>query len=58
LILAVTVMALFLSGCGGERSDSESGSGPGVFSTQETWTFDEDPPGEPPQGSEVFGGTW
>ena len=38
---------------GSEQPSSQSGEGP-----EELWTFDEDATGSPPQGSEVFGGTW
>jgi hypothetical protein len=61
LPVAVAVLLLLLSGCGGQESSSGGGeeatpqSGPGV---EKLWTFDEEPVGAPPRGSEVFAGEW
>lgn len=58
----VVVFAILLvAGCGGQEPPSQGGKQPspqGGEGPQELWTFDEDATGGPPQGSEVFGGTW
>jgi hypothetical protein len=57
----VVAVLLLLSGCGGGEPSSRGAdramprSGPGV---EKLWTFDEDPTGGPPRGSEVFAGDW
>ncbi len=57
----VAVLLLLLSGCGGGEPSSRGAdrvmpqSGPGV---EKLWTFDEEPAGGPPRGSEVFAGDW
>ena len=57
-IAIIAALVLFLTGCGSGQSNSQSNSGPQELFTEESWNFDEDSPGDPPAGAEVFSGTW
>src|SRR5215211_9162380 len=57
-IAIIAALVLFLVSCGGGQSNSQSNSGPQELFTEESWNFDEDSPGDPPAGAEVFSGTW
>src|SRR5215208_6881866 len=57
-IAIIAALVLFLAGCGSGQSNSQSNSGPQDLFTLESWNFDEDSPGDPPEGAEVFSGTW
>jgi hypothetical protein len=54
----VAVVLLFLVSCGSGQSNSQSSSGPEELFMEESWNLDEDLPGDPPAGVEVFSGTW
>ena len=57
-IAIIAALVLFLAGCGSGQSNFQSNSGLQDLFTLESWNFDEDSPGDPPEGAEVFSGTW